>query len=861
MFVRPGAASFLAGALLVAIGPPVARADDVTTTYFEQLRQRRLFVVAEDYCADRLATADLSESRRAGLTLELARTLAEHARYSSGEDSVELFNRAEKTLDDFLAAHPRTPLRLSLDVERAMIPAKRGEFLRWQVELFPHDEQLRSRAQEKLADALRRLGAVEKSLTDPTHREPGTKGDGEGALSPAQLKSLSNSVRYQLGAAEVERAKLYPRTSGERAAALLQADEWLRRLTTGPAGDELTWQSQLRLAESTRLSGDFKQAAAMLAAVERDSPSPAAAEQVVVQRAQLHLDEGRANEALRVLDEFDHMHPVLSGESQFLKVLALAGLWKAAFSKPDRPRADELFRQLEAQAAVAERELGGYWGYRCRLLLNEMQQTALYGEELAGVIAAARGALSAGNVDRALSEYARGEALAEQSRRAETAQELGYARGTILVDAGRYEEAAQTFHSLAARYPNQPRAADSHLFWAWCLGKLYEKARTDDRRKLFAEALAAHRAQFAGHGTHADATWMLAELEERGGEYQRALQLYAEIPAEHARGAEAQAAAARCYESILDELRAQNRPREAWEAQAIDRLERMAASLPAAPDALSLPQSELSLRLARIRLRQARPDYLRADRLLERVFSSAPADQPAKKEASSDAAERWKALVTQATQLRIVSLAGQKRLPEAEALVQHLSHARPAEVLDVLDGLTVVAEAADAPTQRELGELQLRAAGEIAGRRKALDAAESQKLDRCLAQAYLATGQPTRAIEVYEALLDSHPRDRELLRTVARLLSECGTAPCVEKSLVYWRRIVAQEKQGSPEWLAGSYSVAWCCLQLKQYEECGKILGVTRVLYPDLGGPELRAKFEALQRALDKARGAASSSN
>ena len=64
----------------------------------------------------------------------------------------------------------------------------------------------------------------------------------------------------------------------------------------------------------------------------------------------------------------------------------------------------------------------------------------------------------------------------------------------------------------------------------------------------------------------------------------------------------------------------------------------------------------------------------------------------------------------------------------------------------------------------------------------------------------------------------------------------------------------SQVKPGSLEWLEMRYQVARLCWRLGQTEECRKLLGVTRLLYPQLGDAELRTQYEQLQRKVDKKR-------
>jgi hypothetical protein len=60
----------------------------------------------------------------------------------------------------------------------------------------------------------------------------------------------------------------------------------------------------------------------------------------------------------------------------------------------------------------------------------------------------------------------------------------------------------------------------------------------------------------------------------------------------------------------------------------------------------------------------------------------------------------------------------------------------------------------------------------------------------------------------------------------------------------------AFDTAGSPAWLRTRLTVARVCLQLGEKTECEKLLKVTRILYPELGGESLKAEYAALEQEL-----------
>lgn len=850
--------------LVLAIGPwlipAAASAEDVTARYFQELRNRQLFSLAEGYCLQRLAEPTVSAQQRAQLTLELSRTLVEHAKHVGQDERADLWQRAREVVATFLENWPDHSDRLRFQVQAAFIPAAQAESLRWQSELQPFDEELKQRGLELLEEATADLIELERSLDEAVSRvrsRPG--GARNGPLTPYELRTLWYNVRYRLGAAMIDRAKLLPDDSPDRMGALLDAEQWLRQLATGFSGDDLTWQSRILLVESTRLRGDLPRAASMLEAMATEEPPAGLKEQMVAERARLLLAQNKPTEAADAIVEFRRSQPRLSGELSFLIVQALVASRDIARGKNDSALAEELLGQIEAIAERTQQDVGGYWGYRCGQLVELLKESRNLGRELAVLIRRARDLYAAGRIDECLAAY--DDATAEARRQGNEAKafELGYMRASIQWQDRQYQDAADSFHELVRQFPDSRGAAKAHILWAYCLGKLYEEQRTESRRLAYTDALEEHRERFAREATAAEATWMLAQFQERRLQVTKALELYEAIGAETPRGPAAQVAVARCYEWVLARLRELKQPVDEWEQRAVDRLQNIVATYPGR-GRLTIQQAEVALRLARILLNRHAPTYEEADRLLGRIFASRakPSDadsanpRATETEATSDG-DSWQTLLQSANQLRIVSLASQNRTAEAEKLVDQLAHDDPLDVLSVLNGLTQLAAHADERSRRELGELQLQTAEKLSGRRDELDAAGQRKFNRCLAEAYVATHQPQKAMDVYRQLLEAAPRDRDVAQMLARLLSECGTPECLKEAKSRWRALEGLEQAGSVAWLKARYQVALCSFRLKEYEECRKLIGVTRLLYPDLGHDEtLRKDFADLQRKAER---------
>lgn len=835
----------IVGLACLLAGTVSAIGDEATERFFDGLRERRLFGLAEGYCLDRMGSERLDPEQRTEFVIELSRTLAEHGRYvPDGDERDGLWSRATGVLDEALAAKPPpTPTqRLRLELQRALVPAGLGEFLGRQVEVEPFNAALRERAATLMDDALARLAALQRRLDNPTD-------DGTDAPSTATVRAIEYNVRLRTAVTELDRAALLNRDDPNRVALLDRAADTFQSLTGGDPSDETTQRCHVFLARAWRMQGRAADAVRpldkLLSGDERLATN--VRDEVEAERAMITLVLGRPDETAKYLLEYGRARGRLPGELRFLLARALIGLWQAA-RRLERPMiADDALERLRNHVAATEAEVGGYWGMRCRVLLENAVAADEYGAELAHVIREADGRFHAGRTDDAIDGYAEAVRLATERDRPELVFQLGFTRGSMLLDADRPSEAADQFASLVERFPQHERAAKADLLAAYSLGRAYDAERTADARERYAAALEGHRARFPQSPTAGEAAWMLGRLHERRLQYTDALTAYLAIPAGHARGPVAAARAAAMFETIISLLEARNQPTDEWVASARTQLGRIVRGFPSAVEPLGLEQADVAIVLAKLQIGTEPRDYETADRLLERVATTWGAIE---RDLPEDERAIWREVAREAVQLRIVAMAGRGEIDGASRMITQLAGADASTLLEVLDGLTAVLSTEDGQLARQLGRLQLAAAARLDEQRDQLDATSRRRLDVCLAEGYLATDQSKHAVEVYERLLDEHPDDANLKRTIARRLTDCGRPECVRVAKPLWREFERKARVGTPEWFGHRYHVAWCALELGKLDECKQLLGVTRALHPDLGGPAWTAKFEELERRL-----------
>ncbi len=816
-------------------------ADDSVAHYFEQLRQRGLFSIAESYAVSRRSQPNLPRAKRVELTIELSRTFAKHAEFASEQQQQELWKRAAAIVDEERGREPSSPYAVVLSAQAALVPAVEADWLRFECQLKPFDEPLATRTRQQCSLAIQQLSAVEKDLLSPQRK------DNSDSPTSHTLRVWLHNVRLALAQSLRSSAELAPADSRERTVDLVDAETTARKLV-GAADEPIPFHAKLLLVDCLRLKGDFVRAEEMLAVLEKGVPGNSEALSLVATalRARVLLDRHQAPDALESILQARSTRNRLSGELWYLQTRALLTMRDLAVAKKDMDLAQSLRQQAEVTLGRCDEQVGGFWSRRCRQLWESDQTAEKYGPELDALMQQARADFLAGRFDAALKNYARGELAARSATKIDLAAELGYTRASILLQEKKYDAAGTEFLRLAADYPQSPRAAAAHLNGAYCLGRLYDEHKTQSRRELYTTELDRHMERFAADSTANDARFFKAQLEEQRLQATAALPLYLKIPADHPRFSEASAGAARCYETILVRMRERKLPTSELEQAAISTLQQLVPKQESTETVWTEQQCEVALHLAAILLMVEPPRFERAEQLLGQVAQSA-----AQVKETDAWSERWRQLRRRAESLRVVAMAGNGRPVEAERLIDSLAVATPRDLLVTVERLAPFIASENRQRQVQYVALQLRAIEQLSKHRQALTREEQDQLDQSVGRAYLASGQITKALEVYGRLATAAVKDANRQREIATLLSEFEPKECATLARQCWRRVESLTKQGTPEWLTARLGVINTSIKLNELPEARKLLAVTTLLYPELGGPDLKARFNVTKQQLD----------
>ena len=819
----------LALLIAVTVAEPRGIAEESSDhVFYAALRQRGMFALAENELERQILHARRMRLPQTELILELSRTLAEHAKFTNGEEQTQLFDRASRIVKDLLLEDSgRSPAKLKM--QAALVLADEARFFAQHAAFHAHDSKARVRALSTGDAAQSDLHGLIRDLKSPTSFPN---------LGTVDRRRILWNAQLTLGGTILDLTALLPSGSPDRMSSLLDAEAILRALGGRGTDDEITWRSRLLEIRTVRLRGDLAKSIRLTQKLIADKPPAEILEAAVAENVQTMLDDDRPDTAAEQLINYRRQTGRLSGELHSLKLRSLLALRATARSRGRNELADELFDQAQRQIAVVQSEAPGYWSERCRALLQQAGEESKYGAELAEALRVARNAYSNRQWNEARAAFSTCVRLAEAADQSEFAAEFRQTIASIHIQQAEYAEAASVLSRLLEQQPNFSNAAAASLLRAWSLGQVHVKSGDAIHRNAYVSALNEHRRRFASDASVHEAAWMLAQTRIAEGAEAEALKLFASIDPSHPRSALARAEWLRLSEKLVgtnEFLQMNVRP-------VIDQLARQLLEFDRPWNSSRI---ENALRVAAILATDTPADYESADRLLQRVITGT-SQVPA-----NDRTEQIAQFRQRASQLRLLTLAARDRTEEAQALLENTASASVDELLGIVKGLDRVGSSAKPELRKALGNLQLRVLVPVQARRDQLTPLQATNLDRAFAAASLAAGRNEQAIFSLQQAAERHRRNKRELHNIAELLDQTPQNPAVaDLGRVVWQRIERLNQPASPEWWQARLEVIRRLAAAGQTAEAKKLMRVTRLLYPDPGGAALRKQFEDVERGL-----------
>ena len=811
--------------LLTIPGTTCAQSDDAR--YLNELRSRRFFSLAAQYCRDELATEKQS-SRQTDLAMELSRTLVEHGKFLPTSERETMWQSADKVLFDQSGRSPEDELKVRLQAQRAINEAHQATFLRWQSQVTPQDNYLKELA-------LLRIMKAQKTLASAANRAKNAGGN-----SPFHRDRLRNTLDYHQGQAIMDQARLEEPQSAERLSLAAKAETIVKRLASTAVDNSTRVEARVLFAECCRERGDGRRAVSALDGALKLAASDEDRDRIMAERIRVMLYEQRPDEATKQLIGYRKSRGSLSGELHFLRMQSLAAMWELARAGKNEQLGDELIRQMEVGSEYTRQEVGGYWSFRCDQLFNRTRELATLGSQLAKLKQQAERDFAAGKHEAAANNFGLAAEEALRKEKPEVAAKLFFQQGSLLVQTKDLSAAATAFHR-ATTAGELKDSSDAHLMQTWCLGRLYLQNSTKEHREAYTTSLNEHRNLYKSGPTFGEATHMLASLEESRLQNTKAIELYKQIPLRHPRYKSSNAAVARCYANVLNRLKGLNNPQllAEWLPRAATDITPRLQELPPPPQPLDIDQTETAIYGASIMLMQSAPEYKVASGYLRRGTESLKQLKPSPKTVRLNAvAERW----------RLVTAIAGGRTEDAMQWVNSLQGRNGPELLALVESLDNITNN-DRQSRLTVSAVRLRV-GELAlSRSKELTPAQQLKLSTWMVGTYFDSGKRPQALQQAEQTI-STSRDPEALSKVSGLVQTLKTKEGQTLARRGWKKLQSTAKVGSPTWLNARLHIAECTLGLGEVTECRKLLRVTKLLYPELGGPQLKAAFKSLELSL-----------
>ncbi len=830
----------LRGAWLViaVIGPSVTRGDEELGQYYEQLRRRGLYTLAAETAQRRLREPQLGAERQLELVLELSRTWSEQALHVQGPQQRELWGRAASILDEERGRQPDQAW--VLESQGALVVATQAASGRWDVEAAPHDRPLRRRYLQVTTAARERLPTQIDALSLVLKR--GRQDERGPALH--QVRMLLGRLLVTYGEVLRDRVAVGEQPPPDRAADLLAAATAFQQglgHTVDPKG---TWRGRLGLAEVARLRHDFPAAREHCAAMLGEPQLEEAALQAVEAcRIRCLLDEGEPLRAAEALLALRQARPLLIGEVWWLQLQTLIRLREDPALQADAALQANLATEAELVLTRVAEQAGAVWLRRCRQLLDRAEARRRMGPELSRRLETAEAEYLAGERVAAVEAYTAAIAAAEQAGRADLAADWRYTQGSIRLELDDYEGAIASFLPLADALSPQPRSAAAHLLLAFARGRLYDAQRTQSRRIAYETVLTTHLSRFADDVTADDARLMLALLEEQRLQASKALPHYLAVRVGHARYDVATAGAARCLETIVLRLRQRGLSADEFLATGLRELPARLEALPR-ETSWSPAWAEVAVRLARLQLLSTPPRYADAAAMLERV------DREFARVVDPAALDGWRPWTDAALPVALIAMAGTGQMPAARERLAAPALEEPARLVAVVEGLDQLAQRPAAGQFVDVTELLVEALARLEPHRATLSAIERERCDLIRLRTFLVTGRIAEGLPLVKELRASAGQDRAKLLALARLLGDIDNVPTQVEALALWRAIEGLEQAGTDDWLIARAGVIHGLWLTGDHAEARRLLKLTRLLYPELKPPALKARFETLEEQL-----------
>ncbi|WDI44629.1 tetratricopeptide repeat protein [Bremerella sp. P1] len=801
----------------------------------EGLLDRQLFGLAERYAAQQVMAEGISEAHRAEMAAELVRAYSQHAMNARPSERDRYWNSAAAVLPQFQKQFPDPSASILIEVQTAHSQLAQLRLLRQEGQVFGDDTKL-TQAQQLAAQVLQQYENLQEKV-DALLRQSHSPGS-QLPLTSDQLLALSRKVMLQSGEAAEEQGLSYPADSLDRTNAMIQAIQRVEPLTKLRPDTQVKWPAQLLAIRALRYLGRLDQARSTIAMLLEMNPPPpvsvlsaAWAEDIRVALAQNDLPL-----ATQLINKSRAIDGMASAQLDYAIFETYLALWKQAEEKQNTK--DIQLWQGRSAAVVGELEqlYGSYWARRAEQQLTGSAATG--GTQNVDLLRrTAENYVRQKDWDEAIKNYDLGAQAAKASNQPSEEYQLRLAAAAVAVEAGNLAEGVKRLREASLEFPAEQDASLRHLTAAYYQSQI---ARQSDPPQLepYIQLLRENLSRWNEGEPAAQAAMWLAQIEFSQGNWRAATEAYLLIPAKSTHFPLAvegvRQASLKWFQTA--EAKQELVPQDV--RKVIDYFEQVVLNGQSGGGAWTATMRLSSETAAQLWLNYTDNGYDNARAVIEVALRSNP-----------NGPDGWRSRLES---LQVIALAGLGKLDQAQAKLQQVQNDSPHQLFEVLQSLGQMGNSASPAIRPQIAQIELKVIAMLRPNMMQLDEATRMVITTREAEALAASGKLDQAIELYTALAQQLPNDSEVQAGLARMLSRGTTREQQEQALDRWRQISRKSRTQSPTWYEAKLEIARCHIQLGKPEEAKQVVRYLQTLYPDMGGPEMKARFVELMQRLPR---------
>jgi tetratricopeptide (TPR) repeat protein len=763
-------------------------------------------------------------------------TLIEKARQVPVARRPEVWEQATRAADAFVATQPENPWVFLVQYQAAMAQVARAESTVLPAVLGFADSSV---PRADLRTATKALAQLEDELEQ--RLRVNARGNAVQEIvgpMPGELKALRARVFEARGQVYLDQARLYKSGTPDQLNSCQSAIQYLEKISPADVTAEIWDDVQINSIVALRLKRDFAMAERKLDRLLEADGSTKFKLLARAERIRLALAQGQAGKSQAIVTLGREIEGRVDPELDIACLETMLHQWNRSREARQEDAAQSWRAKAVELVETIERDHSPFWLQRAETLLATAAASGS-GADFDVLQRTAKNLYLRGQLDEAVNAYDQAADQAESNGDPNVAYQLAFRAAAIQEHRGLNDDAQQRFRVLASRFVSLPEAPRAHELAILKSASALQDARLSadefqQRLNAYQELLIEHVTKWPDSESANRVRLWLAKLYERQHEFWLAAQTYCQIRDETADPIVIFQRAKSCYTQALE----QATERELKLHTAVTALRELAADRPvdsqrpwadARRREARLMEAELQLRFSREMTASELDQMVRS---LESLLNQQP----------DTGNPQWR------DRVQALLVAAHARAQRWDAATRQLDGMQNAISKTWFELLAILAreDIAMDGSQRDLGQIQLVAVDRLMTYNEKRSPTDELQIARWRADALLRTGNFSEAQIVLRPLVNQHPDDFQLREVFAQSLLQSDDPAVLKQALEQWRFVLNNHPPHSSGWFRSKYALALIYHKLGQPKRTAEMIRLLAALHPDLGGGEMRRKFQEL---------------